>query len=205
MMVPDVTAAILAGGTAKRMGGIIKPAVVVGGQTILSRMLSVLNDVFTEIIIVSNSPEQFYSQYNLPVVPDIIKGKGPLGGIHSALLNSVGQAVFVFAGDMPLIDKSLILSQIVRYKKLDSDIVVPRSGEFIEPLHAIYSKNVSGTLEKFLLEGNGNAVRDFLNIAGAAFFEPGGQTGFKKAFLNINSPADIVIAEEILKDGFSYF
>lgn len=203
IMEPEISAAILAGGSAKRLGGIVKPAISVGGQTILSRMLSVLGEIFREIIVVSNSREQFYLEYNLVIVPDIIAGKGPLGGIHSALKNASGRAVFVFAGDMPLIDKSLIISEIYHFNRQNPDVLVPRAGELIEPLHAIYSKDITESLEAYLSAGNSFAVRDFLQNTRTAFFEPDDPSRLKNAFLNINSPGDIVIAEEILSNGFS--
>jgi molybdopterin-guanine dinucleotide biosynthesis protein A len=200
-MESDISAAILAGGSAKRLGGIVKPAIMVGGETILSRMLSVLNEVFNKVVLVSNSPDQF-TQSDLIIVNDIFKGKGPLGGIHSALVNSEGMAVFVFAGDMPLIDKPLVLKQIDLFKNQDTDVVVPRAGALIEPLHAIYSRNILKSLEAYLSGINPNAVRDFLIHCRLSYFDTGNPSMIKNAFLNINSAEDIVIAEEILNKRF---
>jgi len=43
---------ILAGGAGKRFNGLIKPAIAIDGETIISRMIDVISDIFSEIIIV---------------------------------------------------------------------------------------------------------------------------------------------------------
>jgi len=50
---------ILAGGAGKRFNGLIKPAIAIDGETIISRMIDVISDIFSEIIIVSKTPALF--------------------------------------------------------------------------------------------------------------------------------------------------
>ena len=58
--------------------------------------------IFKEVILVTNSPEDYVLFENeCRIIPDIIKDKGPLGGIHSALSNTAKKAVFFVACDMP--------------------------------------------------------------------------------------------------------
>ena len=40
---------------------------------------------------------------------DEILGAGPLGGIHAAMKASSNDSIFVFAGDMPFLDKDIII------------------------------------------------------------------------------------------------
>lgn len=79
---------------------------------------------------------------------DMVKNKGPLGGIYSALRNAESEHIFVVAADMPLVQPA-ILREFERY--LDSSIVVPRwrSG-YVEPLCSIYSKSVLPAVKKML-------------------------------------------------------
>jgi molybdopterin-guanine dinucleotide biosynthesis protein A len=52
-----ISGVILAGGSNKRFGGITKANVVIDGETIISRIISTISDLFDEIIIVTNKPE----------------------------------------------------------------------------------------------------------------------------------------------------
>ncbi len=74
------TAAILAGGRARRLGGRDKSRLVVGGRTILERQLDVLRRLVPRIVIVANAPEQF-ADAGVPVLADAVPGCGSLGGI----------------------------------------------------------------------------------------------------------------------------
>ena len=54
-----ISGVILAGGSNKRFGGITKANVVIGGECIISRIISTISGLFDEIIIVTNKPEEF--------------------------------------------------------------------------------------------------------------------------------------------------
>ena len=97
----NISGVILAGGANKRFGGITKAKVVIDGLTIISRIIFVIEDLFSEIIIVTNRSEEFRDLISFKIVEDQYLNAGPLGGIHSALKSSSEDAIFVFAGDMP--------------------------------------------------------------------------------------------------------
>jgi molybdopterin-guanine dinucleotide biosynthesis protein A len=187
----SISGVILAGGTNKRFGGITKSNVVVGGKTIISRMISTIGDLFDDIIIVTNKPEEFreYTQYK--IVEDQYLKAGPLGGIHSALEESSEDAIFVFAGDMPFLNKAIITNQINEFNNTEHDILIPEVDQFIEPLHAIYRKSVLNDLERFLSAGKSRAVRDFLREVNVGYLQIPKTEKTEKAFANINSPSDL--------------
>jgi molybdopterin-guanine dinucleotide biosynthesis protein A len=182
----------MAGGASRRFNGLIKTKIVVDGRTILSRLIDVLEDIFDEIIIVTNTPEEFkeYTKYN--IIGDQFLNKGPLGGIHAALNETDKEAIFVIAGDMPFPDKEIILNEIDFYSNNNGDIIIPRINKFIEPLHGIYKKTILRMMEEYLEAGNDCAIREFIKKSDVRFFEPGESDKSKKAFTNINSPADLV-------------
>jgi molybdenum cofactor guanylyltransferase len=187
----DISGVILAGGTNKRFGGITKANVIIGGDTIISRIISVLRDLFPEIIIVTNKPEEFRQFIQCKIVEDQYINAGPLGGIHAALKSASEDSIFVFAGDMPFPDKKIITDQINEFKKGEHDVLIPKIGQFIEPLHAIYRKKVLNDLEGFISERKSKAVRDFLNEVNVGYLEIPDTEQNKIAFTNINSPADL--------------
>ena len=190
-MVNRISGVILAGGSNKRFGGINKANVVIDGETIISRIISTISDLFDEIIIVTNMPEEFQEFIQYKIVEDQYLKAGPLGGIHAALKASSEDAIFVFAGDMPFLNKEIISDQINEFNKREHDVFIPKVDQFIEPLHAIYSKSVLNHLEKFLMEGKSRAVRDFLSEENVGYFQIPNTEKTGRAFANINSPSDL--------------
>ena len=190
-MANSISGVILAGGTNKRFGGITKANVVIGGETIISRMISTISNLFSEIIIVTNNPEEFRDFIQYKIVQDQYLKAGPLGGIHAALKASSEDAIFVFAGDMPFLDKEIITDQINEFNKREHDVLIPEVDQFIEPLHAIYRKSVLNDLERFLSAGKSRAVRDFLREVNVGYLNMHKTEKTEKAFANINSPSDL--------------
>jgi molybdopterin-guanine dinucleotide biosynthesis protein A len=190
-MANRISGVILAGGSNKRFGGITKANVVIDGETIISRIMSTISDLFDEIIIVTNKPEEFQEFIQYKIVKDQYLNAGPLGGIHAALKASSEDAIFVFAGDMPFLNKGIISDQINEFSKRQHDVLIPEVDQFIEPLHAIYRKSALYHLERFLLEGKSRAVRDFLSEVNVGYLQMTKNEKTDIAFVNINSPSDL--------------
>jgi molybdenum cofactor guanylyltransferase len=186
-----ISGIILAGGVNSRFRGKTKSKIVIDGKPIISRIISTIKDLFDEIIIVTNSPEEFEDYNNYKIVKDKFLMVGPLGGIHAALKVSSGEAMFVFAGDMPFLDKKIILEQIELFNNCQCDVFIPRVNKNIEPLHAIYSISIINTLEEYLSGDNNKAVREYLRKINVRYFEVDESTAAAKAFTNINTPKDL--------------
>ena len=192
-----ISAAILAGGPASRMGGVVKPNLVICGETIITITLSLLKELFSEIIIVTNAPDEFTQYSECMIIKDRITGIGPLGGIHAALNAASCDAVFVFAGDMPLLNRSLIKKQIEFFEANSCDILVPKTGKSIEPLHSIYKRSILDKLDEYLSGKNDYAVRQFFRIAETRYMEIDDTEVVRNIFANINRPSDIPAIERI--------
>jgi molybdenum cofactor guanylyltransferase len=184
--------AILAGGSGSRFNGTVKSKLVIQGDTIISRVLDVIGDIFKEKIIVTNTPEEFLEFKSCIIVSDYFEKAGPLAGIHAALKASSSESVFVFAGDMPFLDREIINYQISEYLKHKYDALVPRSGNLTEPLHAIYSRSILAELERFIINGRSRAIRNFLTEINTGYLDFPESANLRKAFTNINRPQDIL-------------
>lgn len=186
----DISAVILAGGASTRYGGGIKAKSLIGSAKIIDLALNTIRNIFDEIIIVTNLPEEFaeYGQYT--ITGDHFKGAGPLGGIHAAMKVSSRKALFVFAGDMPFLNSKLILDQIAYAVDHGADAVIPEVNGKIEPLHGIYMNHLIMRLENFLSSWKDLALRSFLNTINISFYRPGISDEVLKAFVNINRPED---------------
>jgi molybdenum cofactor guanylyltransferase len=186
-----ISGVILAGGANKRFGGITKSNILIDGESIISRIIAIINDFFNEIIIVTNTPSEFREFVKFNIVGDQILKAGPLGGIHAALKTSTQDAIFVFAGDMPFLDKEIITEQINQFRLKKCDILIPKIGRFIEPLHSIYRISILPDLERIMSEKKNMSVRDFISGMNVSYLNLPESDENKRAFTNINSPSDI--------------
>ncbi|MCA1960609.1 MAG: molybdenum cofactor guanylyltransferase [Desulfomonile sp.] len=149
--IPAITGIVLAGGESRRMGGVNKALLRIAGLTMIERVVTALQQVFPEIIVVTNHPEDFRF-LNLPMFPDIRSGCGSLGGLYTGLKRCRGDFGFLVGCDMPFLDPAPIRFMTERVN--DHDVVIPRIGEHLEPLHAIYSIRCIPHIEGLLDRGD---------------------------------------------------
>ncbi|MDA3886880.1 MAG: molybdenum cofactor guanylyltransferase [Candidatus Delongbacteria bacterium] len=192
----NIACAILAGGKSKRMNGVNKAMLEVGSCTNLEKILRLSDKFFSEIIIVSDEKNLCVNDYKIIRVSDIFKNIGPLGGIHAALTVTTKQAVFFFPGDMPFIDEKLVESEIKKFFSIAADIIVPKMGEMIEPLHSIYSSSLKEQLEEYLTTVEDLAIRKFYADLNVFYWELEQNEHNKKAFFNINTFDDLETARK---------
>jgi molybdopterin-guanine dinucleotide biosynthesis protein A len=197
-MIDNISGVILAGGANSRFNGMVKANIVIGGRKIISRTSDILRGIFSEIIIVTNTPHEFQEYTDFIIVADIFQNKGPLGGIHAALKAASGEAVFIFAGDMPLIDKEIISSLINYFSATKCDILIPKTGNLIEPLHSIYSRSILQDIENFLEARNKYAVRDFIQQVKTFYLTLEDSEKTRRAFTNINYPEDLPALKKLM-------
>jgi molybdopterin-guanine dinucleotide biosynthesis protein A len=194
---PAVTAAILAGGRASRFGGADKSSLVVSGTRIIDRQLAALSPIATEILIVSHDAAR-YAGLGIPVVPDVVEGAGPIGGIYTALLSARYPWVLVLGCDMPFVSTALF-EALLGATGNDIDAVVPHSTRGREPLCAVYARSAARLFKRRLDEGTRRLgemidelrVRDVAADALAALDDDG------RLFENVNTPHDYARAREV--------
>ena len=80
-----------------------------------------------------------YGSLGYPVVEDLLKGCGPLGGIHAALSATHAQWNLVVACDMPEVTAEFLQRLIARAEAGSADAVIPAGPDgHPEPLCAAY-------------------------------------------------------------------
>jgi molybdenum cofactor guanylyltransferase len=134
----EITAAILAGGRARRMGGRAKPMLEVDGRAILDRLIDALRPHVAEIVIAVADPHQ--APAGLRAIFDLpdTRGAGPLAGIAAARAAVTTPWLIAVAGDMPFVSADVIAALLARCGP-DVDAVAPRIGGLPEPLLAVWS------------------------------------------------------------------
>ncbi|MBU1721082.1 MAG: molybdenum cofactor guanylyltransferase, partial [Bacteroidetes bacterium] len=111
----NITSVILAGGKNSRYNGSPKALLEIDGETLYKTAVDKLGKIFNTVVLITNTPEIFPDDACLKYC-DIIKNIGPLGGIHSALVNIHNQeAIFVTAADMPFLNDKIIRTIVNSY------------------------------------------------------------------------------------------
>jgi molybdopterin-guanine dinucleotide biosynthesis protein A len=152
--VPGVTGVVLAGGRSRRFGR-NKALARVHGVPMIERVVRVLQQVFDGVILSANDPAP-YRFLGLPTVEDLHPGVGPLGGLHAGLTHMPDDAGFFTACDMPFLDPGLI--RYMARLSQEADAVIPRIGEYVEPLHALYRKRCLDPLLRAIHRGERRIV-----------------------------------------------
>ena len=186
----EVTGLILAGGKSSRYGA-NKALVEVYGTLLIERVVRVMKAVFEEVILVTNTPED-YSFLDLPMVEDLIRGLGPIGGIYTGLATISTDAGFFVACDMPFLNAGLLRHMVKSRKGFDA--VVPRMmGWMFEPLHALYTKNCLSVIKSVIDEHEYQLARCFQKIR-VRYMDEEELRSFDPelwSLFNINKPQDL--------------
>jgi molybdopterin-guanine dinucleotide biosynthesis protein A len=186
-----VTAAIIAGGRAARLGGQPKGLISIGGRRIIDRQLEALWAVFDRVFLVANDPGP-WSDLGLTIVPDRVPGAGPLAGLDAALsaLDPGEVSVVCVAGDMPFLEpRALTLLR----DHPPAQAVVPRVAGRSDPLFARYHRSCAPVIARALAEGRLKAIALLDELAVAYLEEPAWQAidPTLRFLTNVNTPEDL--------------
>lgn len=193
---PGVTGAILAGGEARRLGGINKALLPLGtgpDATPLARILAVFEGRFADCIVAGGDPGDLSG---LPVrhVADRRPGLGPLEGLRAALEATHTAFAFVCACDMPFLSGALI--DFMAERARDGRALVPRRSGRVEPLHAIYPAACLPRIQE-ALEAGERMLRDLHDRIPVDHLDDSvfaGVPGADRSFDNLNTPDDVAAA-----------
>ncbi|MDH7528919.1 molybdenum cofactor guanylyltransferase [Ignavibacteria bacterium 4148-Me] len=188
-MYSDITGVILAGGKSSRMG-VNKSFLKLGNQTIIERIVDLMKSIFSEVIIITNTPDE-YKFLKLPLYEDIYKWKGPLAGIHSALTHSQTEKIFILSCDVPLMSEAMI-KYIIEHRT-DKSIVFCEAAGYHQPLVGVYSKKILREIEKFISDNemSDKSFHKFIKTAEAEIIHPEKLSFYRdEIFFNVNRPED---------------
>jgi molybdopterin-guanine dinucleotide biosynthesis protein A len=194
----DISCIVLAGGKGLRLGR-KKTLETINNATLLQTVVSQLAFLNSDTIIVTANEESFprLTGSKLRVVTDIYPGKGPLAAIYTGLKISDSFYNLVVACDMPFLNRDL-LRYMVQVAP-DYDIVVPRVGDMVEPLHAIYSKECLVPIET-LIKQDSLSVNHLFALVRTRYVETEEIDRFDPqhlSFFNINTQDDLRKARKL--------
>lgn len=196
----DISCIVLTGGKGLRLGQ-DKALETIGQKSLLEQVVFQLS-LFNSSILIVTASERSYPQLGgyskLRVVGDIYPSRGPLGGIYTGLKVSDSFYNLVVACDMPFLNQALL--SYMTGVSADFDLVVPRLGNMIEPLHAVYSKACLAPIERLLKQGS-LGVRELFTLVRVRYVEAEEIDGFDPehlSFFNINTNSDLARARGLI-------
>lgn len=193
--IQGITGFILAGGKSTRYGS-NKAMAEIAGQRLIERVVTVMDSVFQRLVIITNTPEE-YAYLEIPMIEDLIKGLGPLGGIYTGLESLSDEAGFFVACDMPFLNGPLIRHMVRVRSRFDA--VVPKIDWMLEPLHALYTKRCLPALEE-LIDSRQYQILKFFEKITVKFLEEDEIQAFDPAlrsFFNINRPEELARSKDL--------
>ncbi len=156
----------------------------------IDHVLRALRMVVTRIIVVTNSPKAYASYDDIEVTTDACGCRGSLVGLYSGLLQSRDEDNIVVACDMPFLNPRLISYMIGLANEYD--VVLPKAGEYIEPLHAVYNRGLLPVIEDSIKREDlrirsiftGHRIR-YVTEEEIDRFDP-----MRRSFINLNTPEE---------------
>ena len=200
----EVSGIVLAGGMSRRLGR-DKAVEEIGGEPLVSRVISRLSQVTQQTVIVVNDTERA-SVLPLPdsarVAVDIHPGKGSLGGIFTGLSAAEADWGLVVACDMPFLNVEL-LGHLLRERD-GFDAVVPQVDGRPEPTHAAYSRACLPHIERRLLADDLKIDRFFddVRVKLVPQREVEQMDPRHLSFFNVNTQGDLDRAVALAAEGY---
>ena len=188
---------IQAGGQSTRMGEnkALKPFM---GRPLVQRVIERLAPIADELLLTTNQPEEF-AFLELPLFTDIKPGRGPLGGLYTALISAKYSSVAVVACDMPFANAPLLLAAAGLLSQDDADVVIAETAEGFEPLHAVYRRETCIPAIESAMEADQWRVISWLPQVKVRKLSPEELGRFDPqglAFWNVNTPEEFSKAEQ---------
>ena len=194
-MIAEVVVAgvVLAGGAGRRMGGLDKAALQVGGVALLDRVLAAARPVCDRLVVVG--PARPTEVPGVEFVMDDCPGGGPVPAILAGLNACPGcDTLLVLATDLALLlpeHLRLLLSELDR--RPDVEAVAALDAEGPNPLLAAYRSSTLASRAAGLGLGPGAA-------AGRLLPDALWTVDLGPATLNVNRPEDLAAAERLVAE-----
>ncbi|HSW63635.1 MAG TPA: molybdenum cofactor guanylyltransferase [Dissulfurispiraceae bacterium] len=199
------TAVILAGGQNTRYPS-LKSFIELGGVCIIERTVGLLRKRFPTVLLSTNQPERYF-HLGIPMIGDVLPSRGPMSGMHAALLHADGDASFFLACDMPFAADDVVACICEHYGRAAAegpvDAVVPVFHGRPQPLIAVYAKSVLPALGVAVCADKVALLRFFEEVRTAFVAEAvlkkidsGG-----RSFVNINTVDDYAAAVASLEQS----
>lgn len=193
----DITGIILAGGRGDRMGGLDKGLQTLAGEPLVVHVARRLRPQVGPLLLSCRGNAAAYRALGFDTFDDDdADSQGPGAGLIAALRHTATPWALVVAVDMPLLPLDLALRLAAALPEGGSAAVAD-DGERLQHLALLVRRSALPGLEQAFAEGR-RSLRSLLECT-----RPGCARAPwpAHAFLNLNTPGDLALAERLLADA----
>jgi len=191
----SITGIILAGGLARRMGGVDKGLIPFLGKPMIAHVIDELKPQVADILINANREIGQYQSFGFPVMQDTIEDfAGPLAGLHTGMKHAKTEFILSVPCDSPLLPNNLAIHLMKALQTNNADIAIAKTGEQTHPVFCLCRTSLVSDLEKFLTDG-GRKVEDWQKRHHLTMVNFDDQS---MAFSNINTMNDLSDLERLV-------
>jgi molybdopterin-guanine dinucleotide biosynthesis protein MobB len=191
----ELSVAILAGGSSRRMGR-DKALALLAGKPVIVHLIENLSGLGKDTFIAGGDAGAL-GRFGLPVYPDRFQLRASLVGIHTALSAARNRWCLVTACDTPFVGPELV--ELMARQAPGHDAVIPRSHSGTEPLPALYCKTCLDEMKRNI-EGGDLRILDSLKRLDVRFLTLSEVESFcdpDRVFFNVNTPEALERAGEM--------
>ncbi len=191
----EVSGFVLAGGESRRMGR-PKPLLTLAGESMVERQVRLLRAVASSVAVIG--PPELLPRLDVPVFPDDLPARGPLGGIATALARTHTELALVLGCDLPFVPARFLRFLVARALADRADVTVPSIAPGrLEPMCALYRRGLALLVRNRLLAGQNKVDKFFPRVRTRIVTRPEiARAGFSAAiFENMNTPEDYRAAQ----------
>lgn len=188
----NITGVILAGGQARRMGGVDKGLIELRGKPLVAHVIAALEPQAGNVIISANRDLDRYAGFGYPVVADTLPDHpGPLAGILSGMLAATTEYVLTVPCDTPLLPPDLMLRLSSTLTREHAEVCTVHDGTRTQPLFTLLRRDLAASILDYLNKGD-NKVELWLQRQQLALADFSDESA---AFYNINTRKELVEIE----------
>jgi molybdopterin-guanine dinucleotide biosynthesis protein A len=149
-----VSAVILAGGAARRMGGQDKGLLDLNGRPLVAHVIEHLRPQCDTLLINCNRNEEAYAHFGCPLISDSLPGGlGPLAGLLSAMEHSTTPLVLSIPCDTPFLPLDLATRMVAEMQQSEADVCTVSDGDRLHPVILLARTDLKQALREQLLAG----------------------------------------------------
>lgn len=189
-----ITGVVLAGGRARRMGGLDKGLVEINGKPMVVFIADALKTQTAAVIVNANrNLERYQSLCGCPVVADSVGDfAGPLAGMAAAMNAARTPYILTAPCDSPLLSPELGPRLFEALQREDAELAVAHDGERMQPVFALLERDLLESMTAYLNSGE-SKIDTWYATHRTALADFSDETAM---FLNVNTPEDRSELEE---------
>jgi len=186
---------VLAGGRARRLGG-RKADLVVGGRSLLGRVLDAARSLSDDVLLLPGDRDVLATD-GVRVVPEGVAGRGPLAALGAGLAAARHEWSLLLPCDAPQPSAAVARALLRRARSSLRPAVVVRDGDGrLQPFHGLYHRLLAPEVDAHLSAG-GRSLLGFLDAWGPEVVPAAELTALdagRRFLIDVNTPADLARA-----------